>query len=73
MLSECSSRLNEIGVGSRKIDPTSPYLIQFKVFEDRLKKQGNPARSQSKGNALKEKMNDSSTKNDYMKIVKSFL
>ena len=37
MLSECSSRLNQIGA-TRKMDPRSPYLLQFKIFEDRIKK-----------------------------------
>lgn len=37
MLTQCTDRLNHI---NKKPDNRSPYFIQYKIFEDRLKNQG---------------------------------
>ena len=71
MLSECSSRLNQMP--SKPADPRCPYLLQYKIFEDRLKKQSGNIRPHSQAFPKKKKSKISPLREDYLGIVKAFL
>ena len=71
MLSECTSRLNQNP--SRQLDPRSPYLLQFKIFEDRLKKQSTHPRAHSHAISHKDRSRTNFVKQDYLQVVRNLL
>lgn len=73
MLSECTNRINEL---KKKPEARSPYFIQYKIFEDRLKNQG----LKWKNGKFKNKKEENVTvnvvgesKEDYLKLVRKML
>lgn len=74
MLSECSSRLNQV---HNKNNSKSPYFLQYKIFEERLRNQSLKPKIYHKlgfncrtGTLGKDKNKQISKKEDYMILVK---